>query len=691
MIIFSFIGGALLSLALYVGRAVYVERHFALTVGSLLWTALYTVLFTPVLTAALILLIGGIPAANEKLRAGRLERSGWNPANLRPAVVFFFAWAVLLLCWLPAYLAYFPGIWGYDMGYQVHQVRTGLYNTYQPLIHTLLYRFGAWLGTGLFGTATAGVAVFTALQGLLLSASTAGACVYLVKRLKAPFLIGILALAWYALLPFNAILAVSSTKDAVYSGLFLLLAVQFFDLFTDTDAFFHSWKRMGLFLLTVLFCCLLRNNMLYALALTVPFAILGVKQKRLAAGGLVLASLLLALAGRIGLSGALHAGSGTRAELLSVPMQQLGCVYSRRGAELTDEEKRELFDFLPENALKNYSPFLADPIKGEETIGESSLRIADFIKLWAKYLPRYLNDYTDAFLLMTAGYWYPDENFHSHIYDCYDEPDTEETLGYQYTGFMENIDPAVEKHSLWPGAERYYQWFAHGNNHEKIPVVSLLFAPGFYCWLLFIAVLALLYYRKLSLMWPLSMPCAVWLSLLLGPCVLVRYAYPLMALSPLLAGLLLNGREELRLAEPAADGGAGNGRGAEVLRFAVAGVLGFFIDYGCMVLFAEAFHMHYLLATALAFLISVVVNYLLCAYWVFQGADTKNGGVKAGFLITSAIGLGLNELIMYLLVDLLHIHYMIAKLIAVVLVMIWNYFSKRKVLVHKAKDTEGAA
>ena len=246
----------------------------------------------------------------------------------------------------------------------------------------------------------------------------------------------------------------------------------------------------------------------------------------------------------------------------------------------------------------------------------------------------------------------------------------------------------MQKRSLWPAAERYYQWFAHENGHQRIPVFSLLFAPGTYCWAMLIVLIALLYFRQFRLALPLALPFGVWLTLLLGPCVIVRYAYPIIAGAPLLLGLLCNGTEQcrLRVLEDAARRG-GDNRGMEMLRFAVAGGVGFVIDYGCMVLLVRAFRLHYLIATALAFLLSVIVNYLLCAYWVFKGADTKSRGVQAGFIITSLIGLGLNEVFMLLFVDALHIHYAIAKLIAVVLVMIWNYISKRRVLVSKPKKT----
>lgn len=119
---------------------------------------------------------------------------------------------------------------------------------------------------------------------------------------------------------------------------------------------------------------------------------------------------------------------------------------------------------------------------------------------------------------------------------------------------------------------------------------------------------------------------------------------------------------------------------AELFRFAFTGGVCFAVELLCLTLLVELFRMPVLIATALAFLISVAVNYVLCVRWVFSGAKDGGAAVKATFLITSGIGLALNELLMWLLNIVLGVHYMIAKVIATLLVMIWNYFTKRLVL-----------
>ena len=96
------------------------------------------------------------------------------------------------------------------------------------------------------------------------------------------------------------------------------------------------------------------------------------------------------------------------------------------------------------------------------------------------------------------------------------------------------------------------------------------------------------------------------------------------------------------------------------------------------------------------FLVSVVANYLLCVKWVFPGADGSGGKTKAGFVLTSGIGFFLNWGIMALLTALFGQDgilltlfgiqlkvYHLNKAIATLLVMVWNYFTKRLILKKK--------
>lgn len=132
---------------------------------------------------------------------------------------------------------------------------------------------------------------------------------------------------------------------------------------------------------------------------------------------------------------------------------------------------------------------------------------------------------------------------------------------------------------------------------------------------------------------------------------------------------------------------------AEMLRFALAGAAGFLVEIGGLILLKEKLGMDTLAATPIAFLVSVIVNYVICVLWVFPGAREQSRMNQAAFLLTSVVGLGLNELLMWLFrvlwgedtvlftvfsfaVSL----YVLNKVIATFIVMVWNYITKRKIL-----------
>lgn len=116
----------------------------------------------------------------------------------------------------------------------------------------------------------------------------------------------------------------------------------------------------------------------------------------------------------------------------------------------------------------------------------------------------------------------------------------------------------------------------------------------------------------------------------------------------------------------------------EVMRFCVVGGLSFVVDYGLLYLYTEFFGVRYLYSAAISFSISLLLNYWLCVRYVFQKAAKPNGNRQLLFVVTSIAGLGLNQLCMYILVELCLIYYMKAKIISTVVVMFWNYIMKRK-------------
>ena len=120
----------------------------------------------------------------------------------------------------------------------------------------------------------------------------------------------------------------------------------------------------------------------------------------------------------------------------------------------------------------------------------------------------------------------------------------------------------------------------------------------------------------------------------------------------------------------------------QIIRFGIVGGTSFLIDYGIFTILSQLLHIHYLIASILSFTISVIYNYILSIKWVFDVSKKQTSKEFIVFVILSVIGLGINSLIMYLSVDLMHIHEMISKIIATAIVMVYNFIT-RKIFIEK--------
>ena len=121
----------------------------------------------------------------------------------------------------------------------------------------------------------------------------------------------------------------------------------------------------------------------------------------------------------------------------------------------------------------------------------------------------------------------------------------------------------------------------------------------------------------------------------------------------------------------------------QMIKFGFVGFLCFFIDWGIMVFLTEVFGINPLISSTISFTVSVTVNYILSVTFVFETDKSANKGSQfVIFVLLSIVGLGVNELCMWLGTDLLGIHYMITKVGATAVVMVYNFIT-RKIFIEK--------
>lgn len=120
----------------------------------------------------------------------------------------------------------------------------------------------------------------------------------------------------------------------------------------------------------------------------------------------------------------------------------------------------------------------------------------------------------------------------------------------------------------------------------------------------------------------------------------------------------------------------------QLIKFGGVGVLCTGVEYVLLILMESALGIDLMVATGLSFFLSTVLNYILSIKFVFKVNNgrgrTANGGA---FVVMSAVGWVINQLIMMLGALVLGHHmdsyYMLVKVLATALVMVYNFISRK--------------
>ena len=116
----------------------------------------------------------------------------------------------------------------------------------------------------------------------------------------------------------------------------------------------------------------------------------------------------------------------------------------------------------------------------------------------------------------------------------------------------------------------------------------------------------------------------------------------------------------------------------QIFKFVIVGGLAFIIDYVVLILCKEILKIDVLFSAAIAFTVSVIVNYILSVKWIFEiDKDKKKSETFIIFILFSVMGLGLTELIMWIGSLLLNYNYLIVKIIATAIVMVFNFITRK--------------
>ncbi len=116
----------------------------------------------------------------------------------------------------------------------------------------------------------------------------------------------------------------------------------------------------------------------------------------------------------------------------------------------------------------------------------------------------------------------------------------------------------------------------------------------------------------------------------------------------------------------------------QFIKFCIVGFTNVLVDFSFLNLFHLLLHLNIYLSATLSFLIAGFNSFYWNRRWTFRATDPQKAKTQfIQFLLINTIGLGINNLIMYLFIDKLFLNYNLAKLIATIIVVFYNFTANK--------------
>lgn len=517
-----FIYSFFLAIAFVIGASIYVYGNFQgifLPLRNLLTAVLsisgLTVLFYILST----LVISGL----KKLEP-HLESSLWRLFHY-PAV-----FGLIMFCsWLPCYLAYYPGIFSYDIDVQTAQALGNAPLTrYHPPLHTCFWRLCLFLEN------TCGfhaLVLYSIAQMLILAAALTYILYFLIKKKFNNWII-LTALLFFCLTPMIAIVSFIPIKDVMLAAFFAVFTIEVCRFISEKKQYTDNISSHVRLILSAVICCLLRNNFFYALlpSLVVLLLLAHKYWKTILLWGCSIFISYLLINGPI--YTALGIGEGNVREMLSVPIQQISYVVFHYEEVMNEDDLSDLNEYLPvEDLAYLYNPRLADPVKYTFDTEAFQKDPMTFFNVWFRLLLKYPDEYVSSFLNLHVPYWYP----LADAVDEYSKRHYIETTVYsaELTGYE------VIRESKLPSLLEWYEKIASFEKFEENPILARMFSLSTPIWLIITTMLILLSRRKISLISIVLPSLFLWCTFILGPVSNFRYMIPIIVQYPLYLAVIL--------------------------------------------------------------------------------------------------------------------------------------------------------
>ena len=116
----------------------------------------------------------------------------------------------------------------------------------------------------------------------------------------------------------------------------------------------------------------------------------------------------------------------------------------------------------------------------------------------------------------------------------------------------------------------------------------------------------------------------------------------------------------------------------QIFKFVIVGGIATLIDWSIYYVLFNIFKVNPLIANIGSFTISVIYNFIASVKWVFEVNENKSKSrLFTEFIVFSLIGLFITELLIYVGINYLKMDAMIIKIVATIIVMVFNFITRK--------------
>lgn len=449
---------------------------------------------------------------------------------------------ILLSACFIAWIIFLPGIYTYDMASWNELLSTGTISQHWSIAYGYILAGFFDISYALFNNYEIGFALAMLVQLIFVSYILYKIVIFVTHLSKNKiFFYG--SILFFILTPFIIVMSITDAQDVIFGGLLALLTMELYSWVFDPN---HPNKiNIAKLVLLVFLLTIFRNNgIICVLFCIILLLFIKVPKKT---------TILFSLCGSLVLyfiyTGPVYQilnvqkNNTSIQEILGVPSQQLARSYYQKPSSFTDKEIVQLSNFYTINnssfSQYQYYPLISDFTKSTLDSEYTKENLGDYLSLYVKIGLKNPDNYIEAFLLNSIGFWYPMKN--------YDDPRI--NMDYMnYPGFTmtaefndQDVHPNMKKVSqIFPNNPilHGFEKIIFSNGWYNIPLIAQLCSIGIYFIIALYCTARIIFSKSFKALVILSPAIGLTLTLLLSPVAIYRYAFPIAILIPVFVSFI---------------------------------------------------------------------------------------------------------------------------------------------------------